>query len=121
MKNYNKTLLNAVDAAASVESEVIEVCSLQNCSLQAVISGATTPNGTVKYQVSNDEPLSELTPFTPTNWYDLTNASVSFTGTNGVKGTANIAISHHWLKAVYTYASGSGGTLTVSFHGNGQS
>lgn len=121
MKNLNEVLLNAVDAATSVDSDFIEICNLQNCSLQAVIEGATTPNGTVKYQVSNDKPLSDLAPFTPTNWFDLTNASVSFTGSNGVKGTANIAISHHWLKAVYTYASGSGGTLTVSFHGNGQS
>ena len=121
MKSLNKTVLDGVSAAVSCESTPLEICNLQNCSLQAVISGASSPNGTVKFQVSNDKPPSDLVPFTPTNWFDLTNASVSFAGSNGVKGTASLGLSHHWLKAVYTYASGTGGTLTVAFHGNGQS
>jgi len=119
MKNLNEILLNAVSADASTESDPIEICNLQNCSLQAVITGGSSPAGSVKYQVSNDKPLSELAPFTPTNWFDLTNASVTFTDA-AVKGTANVAISHHWLKAVWTKTGGSGGTLTVTFHGNGQ-
>lgn len=120
MKSVNIPLLTAVSAATSTESDFIDISELQNCSLQAVIAGGSSPAGSVKFQVSNDKPLSDLAPFVPQNWFDLTNASVTFTEA-AVKGTASISIAHSWLKAVWTQTGGSGGTLSVNFNGNGQS
>lgn len=120
MTNINRILIDGESATATITgTTIIEICTQQNCSLQAVLAGGSTPTGTAKLQVSNDVPPSELVPFTPTNWFDLPNATVTFTDV-GTKGTASIGISHHWLRAVWTPSSAAGATITITLHSNGQ-
>lgn len=120
MKNLNVTMLDEIDASSSATGTFIaRVDSLQNLSMMAVLSGGSTPSGTAKFQVSNDKPSDSIVNFTPTNWFDLPNASVTFAD-SGTKGTASIGISHYWLRAVWTVSSASGATLTVVLHANGQ-
>ena len=119
MTNINLVLIDGESATADVTSEAIEVCDQQNCSLMAVLSGGSTPTGVAKFQVSNDKPVSNLVPFTPTNWYDLPNATVTFADA-GVKGTGSVGLSHHWLRAIWDVTSAAGATISILIHSNGQ-
>lgn len=120
MTNLNLVLIDGESATADVTSSVVvDVCNQQNCSLMAVLSGGSTPTGVAKFQVSNDVPPDRLTPFTPTNWFDLPNATVTFTD-SGVKGTGTVGLSHHWLRAIWDVTSAAGATISITLHSNGQ-
>ena len=120
MTNINMVLIDGASATADITgTTIVEVCDQQNCSLMAVLSGGSTPTGVAKFQVSNDVAPDRLRPFTPTNWFDLPNATVTFAD-SGVKGTGSVGLSHHWLRAIWDVTSASGATISIMFHSNGQ-
>lgn len=108
--------LDAVSAATDVASDPVNIQYVTLLSLQGVISGGSSPTGTLKIQVSNDKPLSPSTPFVPTNWSDLASGSLSFTD-NATKVTNALTVSYYWAR-VYWDASSGTGTLTATLFGN---
>lgn len=97
----------AVDASAYLPSQ-----SLFQISLQAVVTGTST--GTLKLQYSNDivNP-TEPSGTTPTNWTDISGASVAVAGA-GVVGIPKTDLCYEFVKVVFTHTSGEAGTLTVN-------
>lgn len=114
------TMIDGAAIGADITGTVLmDIHNLSSLTLQATIAGGSSPTGTCKVQVSNDAPPSPLTPFTPTNWFDLANATTAFTD-NATKGSASISVSAYWARVVWTNTSGSG-TLTAIIHAIGQS
>jgi len=84
--------------AASVNGSAIIAQNLINASVQMVATGAAA--GTLKIQVSNDITTNSQS-FTPTNWTDLSGASVAVSGA----GTYLIPIQnlcYEYIRVVYT-------------------
>lgn len=106
MRYYNDPILNAANAATNQNSTAVNVQLARFASVQAVVTGSAT--GTLKLQVSNDDNGS------PTNWSDLTGATVSVSGA-GVYLIPAQNMSYQFIRAVYTAASGTG-TITVNAH-----
>lgn len=120
MIHNNLTMINGVAIGADITGSVVmDIHNLSSLTLQATIAGGTSPTGTCKVQVSNDPPESPLAPFTPSNWFDLANATAAFTD-NATKGSASISVSSYWARVVWTNTSGSG-ALTAIIHAIGQS
>lgn len=74
MKQFDNRILNAIDGSASSNSSAIDASYMQKISVQAVVTG--TVQGTCKLQASND-PFSDGTLLTPTNWTDITSGSLT--------------------------------------------
>ena len=72
MRFYNEPVISAANAATNQNSIAVDSKLCRFASLQVVTT--STAAGTVKLQVSNDEGT------TPTNWNDLTGATVSVSG-----------------------------------------
>lgn len=114
MRNVNKTIISAADITGSPASSSVDSNQLFSCSAQVVAAGSS-PVGTVKLQFSNDLTIAGNLPmdFTPTNWSDIPNASVSVTDV-GVFAIAKTDLCYRWIRAKYTATSGTG-TVTVNF------
>ena len=102
----------AVTGTNAYNSEALPADQMVYVSCQAVTAGSN-PNGTLKLQFSNDNPTSG----TPTNWSDVTNATVSTTN-NGVYAIQPALVCGQWVRFVYTNASGSG-TITARYKASG--
>jgi hypothetical protein len=84
------------------------------------VAGATTPDAAVSIEVSN-------TPLPSTSFRERTDEIVWASPTeyssdvtdNGTTCTYPIDISYRFVRVVYTYTSGTGGTVTVDFHAQG--
>lgn len=108
--NYN---IIPVQSAATVTSSAIDSRNLFYMSAQVATTGGAA--GTLKIQVSNDEmPITPIpgSGWTPTNWSDLSGASVA------VSGAAAFLIPktdccYQYVRLVYTN-SGTG-TISVVF------
>lgn len=107
MKFVRTTLFNAQNAAGNLASSAIDGDQLISMSLQAIATG--TIAGTIKLQFSNDAP-SNLSG--PTNWSDITSASVAVSGAE-VVAIMKTDISYRWIRATYTATSGAG-NLTIN-------
>jgi hypothetical protein len=114
-----KKLVDAGSLAASFNSDAIEVLGFFGLFVQAVVSSASSLNGTLKLQYSNKR--TEPTDSDPT-WLDLpTDASLAV---NPQTITADGAkaweypkvISYRWIRLVYTRTGGSG-TLNAEITG----
>lgn len=107
MRYYNDPIMSATVAASGTTNGTALVVQLARfVSAQAVVT--STANGTLKIQVSNDDGVS------PTNWSDLTGATVSIAGAGSYLIPAQ-NMSYQWLRVVYTASSGSG-TIVVNAH-----
>ena len=101
-------------ASGSIVSESIPTDYMTQCSVIAVVAGATSPVGTVKLQASND--ISNAFPignYDPTNWVDVPLAEVSISA-NGIYVIPTTGLSYGFVRAVWTHTSGSGGTVMAN-------
>lgn len=107
----NETIINT-NGTANASSSAINASQTFKASLQAVTTGTVV--GTIKIQGSNDVPPSgvQYMGFTPTNWSDLGTATNITTG-GGTWLVAQQDICYMWLRAVFTFTSGTG-TLVVN-------
>ncbi len=114
MRNYSTQVLSAVDTASQTGT-AFNVAQSAAASFVPSFADATA-TGTIKVQGSNDLPVS--TPFTPTNWADIPNATSAVA--SGV-GPAIVlaAMNFQFIRVVYTRASGGSSTILVmaSFFG----
>lgn len=106
MRFLNEIALDHVVLNADQISDAIDASYLLACSIQAVVSSGSA-SGTLKLQMSNDQPLSG----SPTNWSDITNATVSVSGA-GVIAILITDLAYQWIRVVYS--DGSSGTATSS-------
>lgn len=97
-----QTLSSAVSLAASVNSNAGNVSQVLGYSIQAIISGGTSPTGTLKLQYSNDG----------TNWDDISGATWSVTD-NGNRMFNQSGVYYNYVRAVYTRTSGTGNLSLV--------
>jgi len=114
MRTANDLVFNAtsVSGTTAYTSDPIPAESMFQFTVQVVTAGSN-PNGTLKVQMSNDLPGTNV----PTNFSDITSATVSTTN-NGVYAIQKIDCCAQWLQVVYTNASGSG-TVTARLKSNG--
>lgn len=106
MRFYNDSIINKANAAINQNSIFVDSKFCRFASAQAVVTG--TAAGTLKLQVSNDNAA------TPTNWSDLTGATVSISGV-GTYLIPTQNTSYQFIRAVYTAASGVG-AITVNLN-----
>jgi hypothetical protein len=120
MNNTNVPIIVAQSAAASQTSIKIDSQVMVAASAQAIIAGGTSIVGTLQIQGSNDPCAfgNNAKQFTPVNWTNLLATAIAISG-NGAFIIPKMDVSYRWLQVVYTYTSGTGGTITVNFNGLG--
>lgn len=92
---------------STTNGQVIDVSLIFSISAQLVATGSAA--GTFKMQVSDDSgPDSYMDTFIPTNWSDLSGASISISGA-GVFVIPKVDLSYNYVRFVYT----STGTGTI--------
>lgn len=102
--------LDAVTPLGTNTSAAIDTDGITQISMHAILSGATTPDVTVAFYMSNEK--------TPTNWIGITSGSVTFSD-NGQK-MLRLDVAARWIEIVSSgVPNTSGGTLTVHVFGNG--
>lgn len=123
------------NGGASINGSPIMAGLLMRASAIITVSGAASLVGTLKLQGSNDNVANGQPPYSspndPTNWADIPNELLSVVA---VASTAAVAVSvsaagsvllpaqdiaYKWIRAVWTYTSGSG-TIVVNVHGIGE-
>lgn len=97
MRVLNDTILTSANSSTTLGSSIVAT-NIVAFSIQAVATG--TPTGTLKVQVSND-PLSVNSIDAPTNWSDLSGATVNVTS-SGSFLIPRVESSYQWIRAVYT-------------------
>lgn len=112
MRASTIVLLNAVDASKDEASAAVPASQLFYISAQVVSTGAST--GTLKLQFSNDI-VNPQAPngAAPTNWSDITGASVSVTAAS-VTAILKTEVCYAYIRAVYTHNNGSAGTVSAN-------
>lgn len=108
MRQINDNII-PVQSAATVTTAAIPALNLFSCSVQLAATGAGAA-GTLKIQASNDHPVAANT--VPTNWSDITGASVSVSGA-GAYLIPKTDLCYEYIRLVYTN-SGTG-TISVVF------
>lgn len=119
MRMINATALNAVSVAADQNSSAYPSARYTRVSATAQVTGGASPSGTMKIQYSDDVPPSEnlIMFFTPTNWYDVPNATTTITA-NGTYSIPETEVAYRFLRLAYAKTSGTG-TLTAQIMANG--
>jgi hypothetical protein len=102
----NEAIISS-NGTATVNSAAINAAQTFKASLQAVTTGTVV--GTIKLQGSNDVPPAgnQNMGFVPTNWSDLGSATNITTG-GGVFLVAQQDICSMYIRAVFTFTSGTG-------------
>ncbi len=118
MRVVNQKSINAVVNSASINGSAINASQLINASFQT-INTDTDVAGTVKIQASNDlPPQGQLSPYTPTNWSDVPNAtSAVVAGIGPVIILQNMA--YQFVRAVFTKSVEGTGTMSVTMNAQG--
>ncbi len=108
MRQVNNNII-PIQSAATVTSAIMDSRNLFYMSAQIAATGSAA--GTLKIQVSNDEKpvLANDTAWQPTNWSDLSGASVSVSGA-GAFLIPKTDLCYQYIRAVYTNS----GTGTIS-------
>lgn len=100
--------ISAGDGSGNINGSPIAGDQLFALSVQGVISAASSPVGTLKIQVSNDQGLPGAgvngTP-TITNWSDLSGASVAVSASGAVL-IPKTDLCYRWFRVVYSFTSG---------------
>lgn len=97
MRYSNEKLLDAINANSTTNSNPIDARQVLCVSAQGIASAAGT--GTLKLQVSNDK--YGALPSYPTNWSDVSGASVTVTGA-GTFLIPKTEICNEYARLVYT-------------------
>ena len=117
MKNVLTEIIPSRNINPSYDGAAIDTSQVIYASLQVVATG-TTPTFSVKLQASNDVPPTGtmgVGTWTPTNWSDISGATVSFTDV-GAKMIPVTLIGYRYIRVVETYTSGTG-TFSAQFFG----
>lgn len=118
MRNTCCTILNGADTG-NVTGSAIDVGQIYQASFQ-VVTGDVTAAGTVKIQMSNDAPpAGNQAPFAPTNWTDVSSASISVASGVAANPIEIANMKYRWIRAVYTRTSGGSTTITVQMNAQG--
>lgn len=119
MQQFQLTIFNAEEVDASINGSAIDASNLYSVSVQAIATGAMD-SSTVKIQVSNDSPIGNQgfssSVWTPTNWADLTNATVTMTAAGNYL-IPKTDLCYQFIRIVYTAVGSPAGTLTVKIKG----
>ncbi len=119
MRSTNDMVFDQADATlASVTSTYVKAESIFNFSVFAIAAGGTI-TGTLKVQVSNDNPALYNAPV---NWIDLPSATVSITGAGNflIPSSTIREASYQWIQLVYTRTtSAAGAKITAIIKANG--
>jgi len=109
--------ISAGDSSGSLTSGAIDAEQFYRASVIATFTDNAS-TGTVKLQASNDAPVGgNMAPFTPTNWADIANATVSVSA-GGTVAVPVTELSHRWVRVVFTRSAGAG-TLTARLNAQG--
>jgi hypothetical protein len=102
MRQFNIQALNVTDPDSNLEGSAILAVNLFAASVQVVTDG-TDIEGTVVLQGSNDcrQDESQTTAFTPTNWADIADTSLSISA-NGVLISSKIDLCYEWIRVKFT-------------------
>lgn len=112
MGKRNFVVDSATSLGASANGTAIPVDKNQyGFSVQAVISGASSPVGTYKIQASIDAAA------TPTNWSDVNNTTVAVSDNVNILHSFPADHNYRWVRTVYTRTSGSA-SMTTTFNEN---
>jgi hypothetical protein len=116
MKNTNFQTIPSTSVTPSFNGAAIDTGQMLYISAQAITSGSSSPVFTVKLQASNDicTTGNQPTPFVPTNWTDIPNATVSVSA-NGSTMIPKTEICYRWVRVVVTFASGTGNVAVNIF------
>lgn len=107
----NEPLLSSANAGANINSSAAcNVSRMSRFSLQSISTNTAT--GTIQVQVSNDPPSEGSNAVVPTNWTNLSGATITVTAAS-ILILPEIQISHNWLQVTFTHTGGSG-NLTVN-------
>jgi hypothetical protein len=112
----------SISAAATAYGRPVNLNGVWTYNVQVVLAGATTPVATLKLQGSNDsleDPNGNVIrsgvegiPLASTMvWTDVAGSSVAVAANGNWVWNAS-DVGYEWVRVVYTYSSGSGGTLT---------
>ena len=114
MRQVNVQVLSGSDAA-TVLGSTIDANQLYNASFHLLVGDATAA-GTFKIQASNDIcPVGQqASQFTPTNWVDIPNASVTQAAATQQAIIQLNNMSYRWLRAVWTKTTSGTTTVTVN-------
>ena len=112
MRYIEQTAINNVTAASNATGPTIDSSFLLFSSTMIIVTGTVT--GIVKLQGSNDYGNSQSN-FTPTNWVDIPNATVTLASANAYIPTTQMC--YNWVRVVFV--AGGTGTVTAKFFGQG--
>lgn len=121
MRNLQATILSGA-SSGSVTGSAIDVGQTMSASFQ-VVTAAVDAAGTVKIQISNDNPgangLAVQGSFVPTNWSDLTSATITVaSGAGAPLVLPNMCF--RWIRAIYTRSGGgSAAVITIEMNSLG--
>lgn len=103
-------------ATSSQTSPAQDTSAVTEMTVQIVIAGGTSIVGTFHVEGSVDVPPSGAslgTGWVPTNWTNLSgNIAISGNGTYPLSALAGFL---PWSRVVYTFTSGTGGTVTCTY------
>lgn len=116
MKTVITTLIPSTSITPSFNSAAYDTGQILYVSAQVITTG-TSPTFTVKLQASNDNypPGTMASDFTPTNWTDIPNTTVSVSATGSML-IPKTEICYRWVRAAVTFTSGTG-TVIVNLFG----
>lgn len=117
MKYLSQQNIAATSITPSFNGPAIDTSQILQISLQAIVTGSS-PTGTIKIQASNDICTTANLPaasFTPTNWTDISGATVSYSAVGAVI-IPKLDLCYRFIRIVNTFTSGTG-TVAVNVFG----
>lgn len=117
MKILSKQILSAASITPSRNSQAIDTSQMIQISAQVVTTAGSSPTFSVKLQASNDVCDHGNLPggsFTPTNWTDISGATVNVTQ-DGAVIIPKTEICYRWVRVVITFTSGTGNVAVTIF------
>lgn len=126
MRTANTTLTWAgaltKSVAATATGDPFPVKNMTLVSVTLAVTGGTSPTGTFKLQGCNDAGDAQTAGAAAiadlANWADIANATSAIT-TNGVTSISVADLAFRWVRVVFTYTSGTGGTVTARAQAKG--
>lgn len=111
MRSATIKAISVASAADNINGAAIKMD--QNFVFSAVVVMTGSSTGTLKLQYSNDIPNQVVQGWAPTNWVDITGATVTM-GAAETKGIQKTEICCAWIRPVWTKDNGSAGTISVN-------
>lgn len=111
MLQFLKQVLAAADASVNQAGAALNTTNVFSISMQAVNTGSST--GALKLQFSNDIVNPSIPAAAPTNWSDISGATVTVDSA-AVFAIPKTDLCYEWVRVVYTKNNGSAGTISVN-------